>query len=242
MKKQLGQWLIEDRTKDKDFNYRLTGKDSRLILHGFMYLVEAIRGDSNEPKLLMKLLAIVYIGIKLRDCAAIFSMYHLTEENLAKLHQLSHDYFTAVAMFGHVNGTVWSIGHLVYPHSKKLFDKFGVGLGINTMQGREAKHVQIASYARNSLYKKRWSQVFRHDFISKLWVPIQRPSLLVFHPSKDTLIPTHVSKDLQHYCYCGMPKDADAEHCFFCGHHLMKEIKVSVRERKPSSVYCRYLT
>jgi len=91
MKKQLGQWLIEDRTKDKDFTYRLTDKDSRLILHGFMYLVEAIRGDSNEPKLLMKLLAIVYIDIKLRDCAAIFSMYHLTEENLAKLHQLSHD-------------------------------------------------------------------------------------------------------------------------------------------------------
>lgn len=59
MKKQLGKWLTEDRTKDKDFTYRLTGKDSCLILHGFMYLVEAIRGDSNEPKLLMKLLAIV---------------------------------------------------------------------------------------------------------------------------------------------------------------------------------------
>ena len=242
MTKQLGKWLIEDRAKDKDFTYRLTGKDSRLILHGFMYLVEAIRGDSNEPKLLMKLLAIVYIGIKLRDCAAIFSMYHLTEENLAKLQQLSHDYFTAVALFGHVSCTVWSIGHLVYPHSKKMFHKFGVGLGINTMQGREAKHVQIASYARNSLYKQRWSQVFRHDFISKLWLPIQQPSLLVFRQSNDTLIPTRVSKDPQHYCYCGMSKDADAEHCFFCGHRLMKEIKVSVRERKPSSECLRYLT
>jgi len=42
MKKQLGKWLIEDRTKDKDFTYRLTGKDSRLILHGFMYLVKKI--------------------------------------------------------------------------------------------------------------------------------------------------------------------------------------------------------
>lgn len=190
----------------------------------------------------MKLLAIVYIGIKLRDCAAIFSMYYLNEENLAKLHQLSHDYFTAVALFGHVSSTVWSIGHLVYPHSKKMFDKFGVGLGINTMQGQEAKHVQISSYVRNSLYKKRWSQVFRHDFISKLWLPIQQPSLLVFHQSNYTLIPTRVSKDLQHYCYCGMSKDADAKHCFFCGHCLMKEIKVTIRERKPSSECLRYLT
>ena len=101
-----------------------------------MYLVETIRGDSNYPKLLVKLLPIVYIGIKLRDCAAIFSMYHLTEENLAKLDQLPHDYFTAVALFGHVSCTVWSIGHLVYPHSKKMFDKFRVGLGIKTKQGR----------------------------------------------------------------------------------------------------------
>ena len=61
MKKQLGRWLVEDRTKDKDFTYRLTGKDSHLILHGFMYLVKAIQGDSNDPKLLMRLLPIVFI-------------------------------------------------------------------------------------------------------------------------------------------------------------------------------------
>ena len=70
----------------------------------------------------MKLLQIVFIGTKLRDCAAIFSMYHLTEEDLAKLSQLCHDYFTAAALFGSsVSGTVWSIGHLVYAHSKLMF-------------------------------------------------------------------------------------------------------------------------
>ena len=54
MKKQLGiKGLLEDRAKDEDFTYRLTGKDSRLILHGFMYLVKAIQGDSNDPTLLM---------------------------------------------------------------------------------------------------------------------------------------------------------------------------------------------
>lgn len=93
-------------------------------------LVKAIQGDSNDPKLLMQLLPIVFIGIRLRDCAL---MYHLTEESLAKLAQLCSDYFTAVVLFGAVSGTVWSVGHLVYAHSKKMFDKYGVGLGINTM-------------------------------------------------------------------------------------------------------------
>ena len=140
--------MLEDGGKDKDFTYRLTGKDSRLILHGFIYLVKAIHGDSTDHKLVIKLQPIVFTGTKLRDCAAIFSMYHLTEEVLAKLPKLCHDYFIAVALFGSsVSGTVWSIGHLVYAHSKQMFDKYGTGLGINTMQGREVKHVQIASFA-----------------------------------------------------------------------------------------------
>ena len=241
MKKQLSKWLLEDRGKDKDFTYRLTGKDSRLILHGFMYLVRAIQGDSTDHKLLMKLLPIVFIGTKLRDCAAIFSMYHLTEEDLAKLPQLCHDYFTAVALFGSsVSGTVWSIGHLVYAHSKQMFDKYGAGLGINTMQGREAKHVQIASFARNSQYKQRWYQVFRHDHISKLWLPVKQPSLLAYHQSHDTLIPTRIRTDPKHYCYCGLSKEANSQNCFFCGHKLLQEIKKSVFDGKPTQECLRY--
>ena len=38
LKKQLGKWMLEERSEDKGFTYRLTGKDSRLILHGFMFL------------------------------------------------------------------------------------------------------------------------------------------------------------------------------------------------------------
>ena len=65
MKKRLGQWLLEDRGKDKDFTYRLTGKDSRLILHGFMYLVRAIQSNSTDYNLLTSFLVIVFLGIKL---------------------------------------------------------------------------------------------------------------------------------------------------------------------------------
>lgn len=70
LKRQLGKWMLEDRSKDKDFTYRLTRKDSRLILHGFMFLVNATKGDSDD------LFCIVFNAIKLRDCASILSMYH----------------------------------------------------------------------------------------------------------------------------------------------------------------------
>ena len=99
LKKQLGKWILEDRSKDKDFSYRLTGKDSKLVLHGFMFLVDAIKGDSENPELLMKLICIVFMAIKLRDCASRFSMYHITPPVVQELQEMSQDYFTAVSPF-----------------------------------------------------------------------------------------------------------------------------------------------
>lgn len=120
-----------------------------------MFLVDAIKGDSEDPTLLMKLIYNVFIAIKLRDCASRFSMYHITTPAVQELQEISHDYFKAVVLFsGKVSGTVWSIGHLAPVHMQWMFEKYGTGLGVNTMQGREAKHVQIASYARKIVFSK----------------------------------------------------------------------------------------
>ena len=99
LKKQLAKWLIDDRSRDKDFSYRFTGKDSKFILQGFMYLLNAIRGDSPDLKLLSKLLFLSFAAIKLRDCSACFSMYSLSEENLLNTSSLAHDYFFATVLF-----------------------------------------------------------------------------------------------------------------------------------------------
>ena len=73
-------------------------------------------------------------------------MYHITQPAIDQQKGLAQDYFTAVRLFkGTVSGTVWSIGHLVPVHTQWVFEKFKTGLGVITMQGREAKHVQIAS-------------------------------------------------------------------------------------------------
>ena len=82
--KIFGKWRVEERSKDKDFSYRFTGKVSRLVLHGFMYLVDAIKGNSDDPKLLMKLSFIAFIAVTLRDCSSIFSMYRVTPQDIEK--------------------------------------------------------------------------------------------------------------------------------------------------------------
>lgn len=79
LKKRLVKWLLEDRKHDEPFTYRFTGKDSRLILHGFMHLVSAIRGKSTDAKLLVKLLIIIFIALRLREAISLFSMYHFSK-------------------------------------------------------------------------------------------------------------------------------------------------------------------
>ena len=110
------------------------------------------------------------------------------------------------------------------------------------MQGREAKHVQIASYAKNSLFKERWPQVFRHDYISKLWLPIHQPSLLTYHQAKDSLIPSRVTKDPLHHCYCVFAKAECNEKSYYCGHPFMAEVTRSVKEGKPTKECLKYMS
>lgn len=64
-----------------------------------------------------------------------------------------------------VNPTVWTIGYVVQTLS--------FGLGLNTMQGREAKHIKLKKYMENSTNVRkgqRWSHVFRHEHIALVWL------------------------------------------------------------------------
>ena len=61
-----------------------------------------------------------------------------------------------------VNPTVWTIGYAI-PYHTAQFEKIGFGLGLNSMQGREAKHVKLAKYVENTCNVKksmRWWIVF----------------------------------------------------------------------------------
>ena len=109
----------------------------------------------------------------------------------------------------------------------EVYEKYGSGLGINTMQGREAKHVQIASYAKHSNVKNRWPLVFRHDYISKIWLPLKQASLLEYHRANKSLVPSRIEDDK--YCHCGFHKAEDMANCYYCDHEITVEIVKSVK-------------
>jgi len=68
---------------------------------------------------------------------------------LAELESTCQNYFNANSLLLRgVNPTVWTTGYAIPYHTQQLFKESGFGLGLNSMQGREAKHIKLASYVQ----------------------------------------------------------------------------------------------
>ena len=89
-------------------------------------------------------------------------------------------------------------------HIKLLFDKYHLGLGINSMQGREAKHVRLQQYARHASLATRWETVLKHDFVSNIWLRKADPHLFKYSKGTDQYIPGCIHNDS--FCFLCFPK------------------------------------
>ena len=142
--KQIVRWFNENR--GKEFDYRFTGKDSRLFLQNFMLLISSVdshvKKDTRE-ELILHVLA--YTCLCLRDCVPIFTRVAISDDDITKVRRHCSYYFKAHAIFLNVNPTVWTLGNVVPHHIGEMKAKYGMGLGLNSMEGREAKHVLLPS-------------------------------------------------------------------------------------------------
>ena len=226
--KQIIRWFDDTKAEGKEFDYRFTGKDSRLFLHNFMILISCLENDvkkGTRQEIILHILA--YICLCLRDCVSIFTRIDISNNQVTQIKQLCTDYFRAHCLFLHVNPTVWTLGNVIPTHIEDMKAKYGMGLGLNSMEGREAKHVFIAKYSTNTLYQCRWQQIFRHEYVSLVWLRERGYNISKQLSSKLTYIPKAVFDD-HTLCYCGFEKVASATECRFCSHPLRKKIKSSI--------------
>lgn len=106
-----------------------------------------------------------------------------------------------------------------------MYNDLGFGLGLNSMQGREAKHTKLACYAKNTTKGKRlrWWQIFKHEFMELIWIKEKdckqvAKKLLNTHSSENDSIQGGYTKDKyippyclsnDKFCVCGEPKFRD---------------------------------
>jgi hypothetical protein len=86
--KQIVRWFNETKCEGKQFDYRFTGKDSRLFLQNFMFLIFCVENDvkkGSRQELILHVLA--YICLCLRDSVSIFTRVSISDEDITKFKQ-----------------------------------------------------------------------------------------------------------------------------------------------------------
>ena len=228
LSKKVIRWFNETRGNGKAFKYRFTGKDSRMFLHNFMFLIDLV--EEKTLGMQSKQLHIhAYLCLCLRNAVSLFSRINISDEEVSSLEQHCCSFFCGYSLFFSVNPTVWTLGHVVPLHTKEMKGKYGMGLGLNYMEEREAKHIAISRYSRNTAYLYRWEQIFRHEYISLIWLRKKGYNTKVNVTStKLRYIPKHVTTS-QEFCNCGLDVKIDGQ-CRFCSHSLRNKIKVSIEK------------
>ena len=162
-----------------------------------------------------------------------FSRVNITDEQVTELRDYCKSFFRGYCLFFNVNPTIWTLGNVVPLHVEQMKAKYGLGLGLNSMEGREAKHIAIARYSQNTVYHHRWEQIFQHEYISLIWLREKGYNTNQSSVSaKPTYLPKRVVENPE-FCICGLEKrDPSDTKCRFCSDTLRSKIMVSIEKCK----------
>ena len=80
------------------------------------------------------------------------------------------------------------MGYVIPYHVKLVFEKYKVGFGIMSMQGKEAKHSAIKQELRNNTNRStaqdergKWHQIARSNYVRKFYLPFHFPMSDTYH-------------------------------------------------------------
>ena len=111
--------------------------------------------------------------------------------------------------------------------------KYGLGLALNSMEGREVKHIAISKYAANTTYMYSWEQLFCYEHISLVWLREHGYNAKVKVTSTTrSYVPKRVCSSNPEFCNCSFIKLVYEDYCRFCSHELRQRIKESIEKCK----------
>jgi len=173
LSKKLITWFDENQgSKVQDFSFRFRGKESNNFLSFFPKLIEFLKEKFNDKNRVQRLLQIFYQSLQLRYVVSYsVRITEITEEDIAEMQKYGRKLFQSCALYDtSITPSLWTLSNVAPVHAKEMFSEFGLGLGANTMEGREQKHQRIAKYSENATYQCQWPYIFRHEFIQLVYL------------------------------------------------------------------------
>ncbi|CAB3982880.1 Hypothetical predicted protein [Paramuricea clavata] len=83
--KKVKKWFDETQCRQNDLQYRFTGKESRAFCHHFSTLLSLLKLPSDSRKQIQTILALHYVGLRLRDCCSIINRFDMKQVDIDKL-------------------------------------------------------------------------------------------------------------------------------------------------------------
>ena len=227
--KRIRRWFNETKGSGSDFQYRFTGQDSRMFLHNFMFIIDAVKQSTDSEKQTFTLHVFAYICLQLRQIVSIVCrVVNITLQDIAQLKQYCLNMFRACCLFTNsISPTIWCIGHVIPAHAMDVFNKYQLGLNCVSMEGRESKHITIGRYSQNTNFSGRWGQIFSHEFVQLIWLREKGFYEEENLQHKQTYIPKRVSNEES--CFCGLEIGPQQQKCHYCSHQYMDQIDKSVK-------------
>ena len=136
------------------------------------YLISELVDKIESREIKLKLFQVFYQSLMLRKLVSYsVRIVNITTNEIDEMERIGKSLFKACCLFdARVSPSMWVFSNVAAAHCKDLYNKVGMGLGLNTMEGREQKHQLIDKYAQNTTYQDRWKSIFRHEFIQLIYL------------------------------------------------------------------------
>ena len=117
--KSFSRWLCEKRKNKISFSYRFTGLESKTFYWNFAFAIQVLLNiESINQGAKLKLHALAFVALQLREAVAIYSRVEVDRELVDKLFLKCKNYFNTNCLFlgNTVSPTIWTVAYAIPYH------------------------------------------------------------------------------------------------------------------------------
>ena len=167
-------------TKFNKLSVRLIGSQAIALAQ-----LDSLETANESPGEKVKRLVLAKVIEYLRTAGGLINKIFIDNPvKIVQLEEFCQLYFNLFAFFfpESVNVTVWTVGYAIPYHAKLLYEKYGIGFGILSLQAKESKHAGLkkellmTNRSNKSDHNGNWSQLMRSNYIRSFYLPEHQPS------------------------------------------------------------------
>ena len=186
-------------TRYKKLSNRLIGSQAIALAQYSYRLIDALKVNNESDSQIIKRLVLAKICQYLRNIGALINQVNVKDGYPVDVRKACQMYFNLFSLFfaESCQSTVWTLGYIVPHFAEVLFNDYGKGYGIISMQGKEAKHSALKQELKSSTNRStseddtnKWHQIMRSSYVHTFYLPYHFPITSGYHSHYQSRVPS----------------------------------------------------